>query len=131
MTDLVAFSVLNSVHTKYGIYGWTGLELYAFKIKMRCFVVLMCRFWNCVHLDKSNINMIMSSLITQPRFSLIPPISLPYGFAFFFSRFFILFGHFPLILLLLLQSFKFIILTILNTKQRLHLIHSFLLWLQF
>jgi len=67
--------------------------------------------------DKSNSNTIMSSLITQPRFSLIPPISLPYGFAFFFSCFFILFRHFPLILLLLLQSFKFIIPTLLNTKQ--------------
>ena len=36
MTALVAFSVLNSVHTKNGVYGWTGLEFYAFKIKMCC-----------------------------------------------------------------------------------------------
>ena len=30
MTALVAFFVLNSVHTKNGVYGWTGLELLCF-----------------------------------------------------------------------------------------------------
>jgi len=55
MTALVAFPVSNNVHTKIGVYGWTGLELYAFKIKMGCCVVLMCRFWNCLHWDKSKV----------------------------------------------------------------------------